>query len=206
MPVVARQRPAVPVVAMESAMLGSSGALASSGAASGLEHSPTEMPVPTDVPSPTTPCEDEGETITAPVTAEVHTRTLTAVARPAREVVLSSPADLPVPTARPSPTSISSARDDEEAMLVPLPFATAAHEPPELGESAVHSPVVMSPVQGGGEMEVPEVGQAPAAPETSPVDVPVPTHRPSPTSLQEPGDQEEVASAPLMESALGPAP
>lgn len=59
---------------------------------SGRVESPTEMPVPTDVPSPTTPCEDEGETVTVPTviptaqstrtvgeaTAETPTQTLIA--------------------------------------------------------------------------------------------------------------------------------
>eukprot|EP00435_Cladocopium_sp_Y103_P027448 s602_g6.t1 len=46
---------------------------------SGHPESPTEMPVPTDVPSPTTPCEDEGETVTVPTvipTAQSPTRTV----------------------------------------------------------------------------------------------------------------------------------
>jgi len=46
---------------------------------SGRPESPTEMPVPTDVPSPTTPCDDEGETVTVPTvipTAQTPTRTV----------------------------------------------------------------------------------------------------------------------------------
>ncbi|CAE7450958.1 unnamed protein product, partial [Symbiodinium natans] len=122
--------------AVESGMLGSS-ALDSSALASGQQRSPTEMPVPTDVPSPTTPCEDEGETVTAPPVATAKTssieKTLTH-SRPATSVVQSSPVDVPVPTARPSPTSMNEGEDEEEEEAIVGPLPDAAMKPPGPGD------------------------------------------------------------------------
>ncbi|CAE7201812.1 unnamed protein product, partial [Symbiodinium sp. CCMP2592] len=188
-----RPRVSAPVVAVESGMLGSS-AFGSSAMASGQQRSPTEMPVPTDVPSPTTPCEDEeeGETVTAPMVTAAQTssieRTLTH-SRPVTSVTQTSPVDLPVPTARPSPTSMNEGDDEEEAIVGPLP--DAALQPPEPDAFGI-----ASPLPAAGELEIPaRTGSAlldsalsESAPERTPTelpeDMPVPTEVPSPTSLR----------------------
>ncbi|CAE7469726.1 unnamed protein product [Symbiodinium natans] len=183
-----RPTPKPPAVAVESGMLGSS-ALNTSAPASGQQRSPTEMPVPTAVPSPTMPCEDEGETVTAPPGAIAKTssieKTLTH-SRPATSVVQSSPVDLPVPTARPSPTSMNEGEDEEEAIVGPLP--DAAMKPPE--------PHTFGIAMGAGDAEVPaphesalaDSAWSESAPERTPTelpeDMPVPTDVPSPTSLR----------------------
>ncbi|CAE7469718.1 unnamed protein product [Symbiodinium natans] len=105
---------------------------------------------------------------------------------PTTSVVQSSPVDLPVPTARPSPTSMNEGEDEEEAIVGPLP--DAAMKPPEPGAFGI--------ALGAGDAEVPALQESAladsawseSAPERTPTelpeDMPVPTDVPSPTSLR----------------------
>ncbi|CAE7263559.1 unnamed protein product, partial [Symbiodinium sp. KB8] len=87
-------------------MSASAGMDSSAALSSGQPESPTEMPVPTDVPSPTTPCEDEGETVTVPTavpTAYTPTRTAPEATVPTAETLTRTFVEVE-PTADPTPT------------------------------------------------------------------------------------------------------
>eukprot|EP00434_Breviolum_minutum_P027607 symbB.v1.2.024418.t1/scaffold2309.1/size82710/4 len=216
--------------------LGSSAVVGSSGVFdSGPPASPTELPVPTDLPSPTpVGDEDPDPTLAAPAPREptdvVHTssmeRTMTVPSRTASSFVsrgtVSSPADVPVPTLRPSPSEVDEMLPVETVQRSPIESgAFPSSAPPQSPDDEIAVPTQMpSPTMRPEEDEamtdsVPPLSlqvssshpstatlstlsvPPPPAPEisapSSPADVPVPTQMASPTSGGE--EDEEVTAA-----------
>ncbi|CAJ1414469.1 unnamed protein product, partial [Effrenium voratum] len=150
--------------------------------------SPSDMPVPTFVPSPTM-APDELEEMQVPSvlppTQEVTSPTVTAAATVATRTATAvrtqiwrgepSPVDMPVPTFVPSPTSPR--EDAPEGVMPPTPAVTSPMDtvtvevPP--GESAAGRSAFSSALRSAGTTE------------PSPVDMPVPTFVPSPSSPQD---------------------
>eukprot|EP00434_Breviolum_minutum_P018323 symbB.v1.2.016167.t1/scaffold1226.1/size132380/3 len=105
---------------------------------SGHPGSPTELPVPTDLPSPTEegdvdyvdeatlpPPREPTEAVTSTMPSSLSRPPSSTVSRRRQPgVAPSSPGDVPVPTARPSPTSPGHL--EEEAIMGPLPAFSSA--------------------------------------------------------------------------------